>query len=199
MWTDRDGAIDMRMDPEHGISAAEWLATATVQEMVKVFSEYGEERFSKRIARAIVERREEFPIERTKQLAGLIKEVTPNMNKPGQKSIHPATRVFQAIRIFVNDELGEIKKVLDQTLEVLAPGGRLAVISFHSLEDRIVKRFMKKNATGDNYPKGLPIPVSMLNPEMKLIGKRIKASEAEIARNPRSRSAVLRISERTET
>ncbi|MFK8067636.1 MAG: 16S rRNA (cytosine(1402)-N(4))-methyltransferase RsmH [Gammaproteobacteria bacterium] len=192
----RDGPLDMRMDPEHSSSAADWIAKATDREMVKVFSEYGEERFSKRIARAIVARRDEEPVVTTKQLADLIKEVTPNQSKPGQKAIHPATRVFQAIRIFINDELGEVKNVLDQAMNILAPGGRLAVISFHSLEDRIVKRFMKKAAAGDNYPKDLPIPTSMLNPDMKLIGKMIKASADEIERNPRSRSAVLRVAER---
>ncbi len=192
----REGPLDMRMDPENSISAADWIATATDREMVQVFSEYGEERFSKRIARAIVARRDEAPIVTTRQLASLIKAVTPNQSKPGQKAIHPATRVFQAIRIFINDELGEVKKVLDQALSILAPGGRLVVISFHSLEDRIVKRFMKKAAAGDTYPKDLPIPVSMLNPDMKLVGKMIRASVAEVDRNPRSRSAVLRIAER---
>lgn len=192
----REGPLDMRMDPDHAQSAADWLATATDREMVKVFSEYGEERFSKRIARAIVAAREESPLVTTKQLADLIRDVTPNQNKPGQKSIHPATRVFQAIRIFVNDELGEVKKVLDQALDVLAPGGRLAVISFHSLEDRIVKRFMKKAAVGDDFPRDLPIPASMMNPKMNLVGKMIKAGKEELSENPRSRSAVLRIAEK---
>ena len=193
----RDGPLDMRMDPDHAHSAADWLATATRREIVQVFSEYGEERFSKRIARAIVATREEAPIETTKQLADLIYEVTPPQGKkPGEKTIHPATRVFQAIRIMVNDELGELKKVLDQVLRVLAPGGRLAVISFHSLEDRIVKRFMKRAAVGDNFPRELPIPASMLDPTLKIIGKMIRATDEEILRNPRSRSAVLRVAEK---
>ena len=195
----REGPLDMRMDPDHAQSAADWLAKATDREMVKVFSEYGEERFSKRIARAIVATREETPIETTKQLADLIREVTPNQNKPGKKNIHPATRVFQAIRIFINDELGEVKRVLDQVLDTLAPGGRLVVISFHSLEDRIVKRFMKKAAVGDDFPPSLPIPASMLNPTMKIIGKVIRASDEEVSGNPRSRSAVLRVAEKVGT
>ena len=195
----REGPLDMRMDPDQSISAADWLATATDREMVRVFSEYGEERFSRRIARAIIATRGETPIKTTKQLAELIREVTPDMSKPGQKSIHPATRVFQAIRIFINDELGEIKTVLDQALEILAPGGRLAVISFHSLEDRIVKRFMKKAAAGDDYPRELPIPASMMNPTMKIIGKMIKAGKEELAENPRSRSATLRVAEKVPT
>ena len=195
----REGPLDMRMDPDHAQSAADWLAKATDREMVKVFSEYGEERFSKRIARAIVATREETPIETTKQLADLIREVTPNQNKPGKKNIHPATRVFQAIRIFINDELGEVKRVLDQVLDTLVPGGRLVVISFHSLEDRIVKRFMKKAAVGDDFPAGLPIPASMLNPTMKIIGKVIRASDEEVSGNPRSRSAVLRVAEKVGT
>lgn len=195
----REGPLDMRMDPDHAQSAAEWLATAAEREMVQVFSDYGEERFSKRIARAIVVTREETPIETTKQLAELISEVTPDMSKPGQKSIHPATRVFQAIRIVINEELDEIKKVLDQALDVLAPGGRLAVISFHSLEDRIVKRFMKKAAAGDDFPRELPIPASMMNPTMTIIGKMIKTGKEELAENPRSRSAVLRVAEKVAT
>ncbi len=192
----REGPLDMRMDPDQGISAAEWLASAGEREMVEVFSKYGEERYAKRIARAITETREESPIETTTQLARLVIEVIPGQNKPGQKTIHPATKVFQAIRIFINRELDEIREALDQALEVLSPGGRLAVISFHSLEDRIVKRFMKKAASGDPFPANLPVPVSMLEPKLKVIGKMIRASEEEIAVNPRARSAVLRVAER---
>ncbi len=191
-----EGPLDMRMDPSHAISAAEWIARTSERDMVQVFSEYGEAPFSKRIAKAIVEARHETPFETTKQLADLISAVSPKQGKPGQKVIHPATRVFQAIRICVNDELGEVKKVLEQVTNVLGPKGRLAVISFHSLEDRLIKRFIKKAAVGDNFPAGLPIPTSMLNPTLKMVGKLIKAGKEELQHNPRSRSAVLRVAEK---
>lgn len=191
----REGPLDMRMDPASGISAADWLATASEQEMSDVFKRYGEERFARRIARAIAAARNITPIETTRQLAEIVRSASPRQ-RPGEKAIHPATRVFQAIRIYINDELGEVKKALDQVLEVLVPGGRLAVISFHSLEDRIVKRFMKKAAQGDDFPLGMPVPVAMLNPTLKIIGRKIRASDKEIASNPRARSAVLRVAEK---
>lgn len=191
----REGPLDMRMDPASGVSAGEWLATASEQEMSEVFKRYGEERYARRIARAIVTARKITHIETTRQLAEIVRSASPRQ-KPGEKTIHPATRVFQAIRIFINDELDEVKKVLDQVLEILSPGGRLAVISFHSLEDRIVKRFMKKAALGDDFPPGMPVPAAMLNPTLKIIGRMIRASDEEIASNPRARSAVLRIAEK---
>ncbi len=187
-----DGALDMRMDPAVGQSAADWLATAEAYDIRCVLREYGEEKFAKRIAYAIVQAREENPITSTRQLATLIAEASP----VHEKGKDPATRSFQAIRIFINDELGDVKTCLPQALDVLKPGGRLAVISFHSLEDRIVKRFMRDEARGDYYPPDLPIPQSALKPKLKLIGKVIRASEQEIAENPRARSAVLRIAER---
>jgi 16S rRNA (cytosine1402-N4)-methyltransferase len=187
-----DGELDMRMDPTVGQSAAEWLATAEEYDIRRVLREYGEEKFAKRIAYAIVKTRAETPITTTGQLAALIAEASP----VHEKGKDPATRSFQAIRIFINGELDDLKACLPQALEVLKPGGRLAVISFHSLEDRIVKRFMRKEARGDEFPPDLPIPQSALSPHLKLIGKAIRASEAEIAANPRARSAVLRVAER---
>ena len=175
-----------------GQSAADWLATAEAYDIRCVLREYGEEKFAKRIAYAIVQAREENPITSTRQLATLIAEASP----VHEKGKDPATRSFQAIRIFINDELGDVKACLPQALDVLKPGGRLAVISFHSLEDRIVKRFMRDEARGDYYPPDLPIPQSALKPKLKLIGKAMRASEQETAENPRARSAVLRIAER---
>ncbi len=190
----KDGELDMRMDPDVGQSAAEWLAKAEEYDIRKVLFEYGEERFAKRIVRSIVKAREETPIRTTAQLASLIREAIPA--KYHEKGKDPATRSFQGIRIFINDELNDVKACLPQALEVLKPGGRLAVISFHSLEDRIVKRFMRKEARGDDFPPDLPIPQSALSPSIKLIGKPIRASSQEVAENPRARSAVLRVAER---
>jgi 16S rRNA (cytosine1402-N4)-methyltransferase len=153
---------------------------------------YGEERHAKRIARAIVEAREEAPIQTTGRLA----EVVANANPSWEKNKHPATRSFQAIRIHINGELEAIKTCLEQVLEVLALGGRLAVISFHSLEDRIVKRFMRDQAKGDSFPPGVPVREDQLQPRLKLIGKAISPSDEEIDANPRARSAVLRVAER---
>jgi 16S rRNA (cytosine1402-N4)-methyltransferase len=188
----QDGDLDMRMDPSRGQSAAEWLATADEYDIRRVLREYGEEKFAKRIAYAIVKAREENPITSTRQLAVLIADASP-FHERGKD---PATRSFQAIRIFINDELGDVKACLPQALNVLRPGGRLAVISFHSLEDRIVKRFMRDEARGDDFPPGLPIPQSALSPKLCLIGKAIRASKQEINLNPRARSAVLRLAER---
>ncbi len=190
----KDGDLDMRMDPDAGQSAAEWLAKAEEYDIRKVLFEYGEERFGKRIARNIVKQREEAPLQTTAQLAALIREAIPA--KYHEKGKDPATRSFQGIRIYINDELNDVKACLPQALDVLKPGGRLAVISFHSLEDRIVKRFMRKEARGDDFPPDLPVPQSALTPSIKLIGKPIRASEQEVANNPRARSAVLRVAER---
>ena len=188
----KDGPLDMRMNPDVGISAADWLATAEMSDIEVVLKTLGEERYGKRIARAIVETREQIAIETTKQLATLVEKASPSR----EKHKHPATRTFQAIRIYINDELNELNDVLGQAIDVLAVGGRLAVISFHSLEDRIVKRFFREQAKGDNLPANFPIRADELNPKVKLIGKAIKASEEELARNPRARSAVLRIVEK---
>ena len=188
-----DAPLDMRMDPESGLSAADWLATAAEGEICEVIRTYGEERFAKSIARAIVAARQEDPIRSTGQLAKLI-AATVKRHEPGQ---HPATRSFQAVRIYINRELEELSAVLPQCVDRLHPGGRLAVISFHSLEDRIVKRFMRDEAMGEQPPRRLPIPAAMLKPgRLKLVGRAQHASDAEVAVNPRARSAVLRVAER---
>lgn len=188
----KDGQLDMRMNPQAGISAAEWLATAQMEEIASVLKNLGEERYGKRIARAIVEARDIAPITTTKQLAELVDKASPSR----EKHKHPATRTFQAIRIYINNELEELKVALEQAVEVLAIGGRLAVISFHSLEDRIVKRFFREQAKGDDLPSHFPITADQLNPRLKIIGKAIKASEHEVLANPRARSAVLRVAEK---
>ena len=158
----RDGPLDMRMDSTQGLSAAEWLAEAKESEIAKVLKEYGEERFSKRIARAIVSARGETEITTTAQLASLVSAAVPVK----EKDKHPATRSFQAIRIFINGELDDLRACLDQVVGVLQCGGRLAVISFHSLEDRIVKRFMRDLARGDDFPVGLPVTADQLKPKL---------------------------------
>lgn len=188
----QDGPLDMRMNRDAGQSAAEWLAEADEGDIARVLKEYGEERFARRIARAIVETRVDAPLTTTAQLAALIAKASPKT----EKHKHPATRSFQAIRIFINRELEDLSELLDQALELLAVGARLVIISFHSLEDRIVKRFMQDAARGEQFPKGLPVPDSARKPKLKLIGKAIKPSAAEIEANPRARSAVLRIAER---
>jgi 16S rRNA (cytosine1402-N4)-methyltransferase len=188
----KDGPLDMRMNPDSGISAAQWLATADMADIEVVLKTLGEERYGKRIARAIVETREHTPILTTKQLASLVDKASPSR----EKNKHPATRTFQAIRIYINNELEDLKAGLEQALDVLAVGGRLVVISFHSLEDRIVKRFFRDQALGDDYPSDFPIRAVDLNPRIRLIGKAIKAGKTELASNPRSRSAVLRIVEK---
>lgn len=187
-----DGDLDMRMDPEQGQSAAQWLANAEEYDIRRVLRSYGDERFAKRIAWRIVQVRAETPITTTKQLAELIADAIP----VHEKGKDPATRSFQAIRIFINGELDDLQACLPQAIEVLKPGGRLAVISFHSLEDRIVKRFFRDEARGDRFPPDLPVPQSALSPSIKLIGKVVRASEQEVRENPRARSAVLRIAER---
>lgn len=188
----QDGPLDMRMDQTRGQSAADWVNTASEEDIAWVLREYGEERFAKRMARAIVTERQKTPFTRTRHLAEVIKEANPVW----EKGKHPATRAFQAIRIQVNNELGDLDAVLEQALEVLAPGGRLVVISFHSLEDREVKRFIRRQEQGDPVPKGLPIRDDQLNKRMRSLGKAIKASEEEVKVNVRSRSAVMRVAEK---
>lgn len=188
----QDGPLDMRMNTDSGVTAAQWLAHAEEADIARVLWEYGEERFSRRIARAIVEARAEAPIERTARLAEIIGRAV--LKKERHK--HPATRSFQAIRIFINRELDVLRDCLRQSLEVLGVGGRLVVISFHSLEDRMVKQFMRDQSRGEVLPKGLPVTDAQCKPaKMRLIGKAIRASAEEIAANPRARSAVLRVAE----
>ncbi|MGB0662316.1 MAG: 16S rRNA (cytosine(1402)-N(4))-methyltransferase RsmH [Pontibacterium sp.] len=184
-----DGPLDMRMDTTRGQSAADWIATADEAEIADVIYVFGEERFSRRMAKAIVEARAETPITRTKQLADIISQANPAW----EKGKHPATRAFQGIRIFINQELADLEAVLEQSLEVLAVGGRLVVISFHSLEDRIVKRFIRKYVKGDEHiPAGIPVTDDMLNQRLKAKSKAIKPSKAEVDANVRARSAVMR-------
>jgi len=189
-----DGPLDMRMDPDRGISAAEFVNTASQEEIARVFKEYGEERFSGRMARAVVERRDIKPFERTGDLAEVLKVANPAW----EKGKHPATRTFQGLRIHVNNELGDLEAGLEAALESLAIGGRLVVISFHSLEDRIVKLFMRKLVKGepDNLPRGLPVQHVAFEPKIKIHGKAQTASDAELKANPRSRSAVMRVAEK---
>jgi len=188
-----DGPLDMRMDPASGPSAAQWLATAEEQQIREVIREYGEERFAKQIAAAIAAARGREPIVRTRQLADLVGQAV-RTREPGQD---PATRTFQALRIHVNRELEEVSLMLPQALERLAPGGRLAVISFHSLEDRIVKRFMQA-AAHPHVPRGLPLRESeMPRPALAIVGRAVRPSHDETRRNPRARSAILRVAERT--
>ena len=189
-----NGPLDMRMNPQQGMSAAEWIMTASEKEIAAVLWELGEERFSRRIARRIVDYRQQQPINDTATLANLISECVPK----AKQHKHPATRSFQAIRIRVNEELEHIQHLLNDIFEVLKIGGRLLVISFHSLEDRLIKRFFKQHSTAPALPRGLPlrdseIPVSV---RLRTIGKAIKAGAEEVAVNPRARSAVLRIAER---
>ena len=188
----RDGALDMRMDPEAGQSAADWIARVKETELANVLREYGEERFAKRIARAIVNAREVAPITTTSVLAKIVAEANPKW----EKGKDPATRTFQAIRIFINNELQDLKSCLSQVVEILRVGGRLAVISFHSLEDRIVKRFIRDAVKGDQFPAGLPVTQAQLNPKLKAVGKAITPSEIEVKENPRARSSVLRCAEK---
>jgi 16S rRNA (cytosine1402-N4)-methyltransferase len=188
----RDGPLDMRMNPQQGMSAGAWLAHAKDSEIADVLYQYGEERHSRRIARAIVKARQEGGLHSTTQLAAIIAAAHPS-HEPGK---HPATRSFQALRIFLNRELEVLEQALPQALALLAPTGRLAVISFHSLEDRIVKRFIRDQARGGDFPPDLPIPASAFHPRLKAVGKAIHPGLAEIATNPRARSAVLRVAEK---
>lgn len=191
----RDGPLDMRMDPSTGLSAADWLAKADVEDISFVLREYGEEKFAWRIAQAIVAARTETAITRTAQLAKIISDSVPKSNKEKK---HPATRSFQAIRIYINTELEQVNQALHGAMQVLKPGGRLVVISFHSLEDRLVKQFMRRYSKGEPIPRGIPLTAAQMNQrtELKLVGKAIMPSEQELAANPRARSAVLRIAEK---
>ena len=188
----QDGPLDMRMNPEEGQSAAQWLASASEEEIADVIYRYGEERFSRRMARAVVEQRKLQPITTTLQLAEIIKQANPAW----EKHKHPATRAFQGIRIHINRELEDLQSVLQQALDALCVGGRLVVISFHSLEDRIVKQFISEQAKGDDYPVAVPVQYADLNPRMKKIGKPVKADDEEVNLNPRSRSAIMRVAEK---
>jgi 16S rRNA (cytosine1402-N4)-methyltransferase len=189
-----DGPLDMRMDPGTGESAADWINRAEENEIVRVLRDYGEERFARRIARAILRERSIEPITTTRRLAEIVARAVPVR----EKSRDPATRSFQAIRLHVNRELEELTAALPQTVPALAPGGRLAVISFHSLEDRLVKHFMRAEAKGRELPPGLPVRHDQFRARLKLIGKAIRAGAGETQRNPRARSAVLRVAERTQ-
>jgi len=187
-----DGPLDMRMDPGAGVSAAQWLAQAGERDISEVLFTFGEERYARRIARAIVRVRDEAPLCTTRQLAGLIAASIPG-REPHK---HPATRSFQAIRIFINSELEELQSVLEQVPDMLARQGRLAVISFHSLEDRIVKRFIRHEHRGEQPPPGMPVTGTEHTARLRPVGKAIRPGREEIASNPRARSAVLRIAER---
>jgi 16S rRNA (cytosine1402-N4)-methyltransferase len=188
----QDGPLDMRMDYESGISAAQWLARAGEREIADVLFRLGEERFARRIARAVVAARAQAPITTTRQLAELVAGAVPT-REPGK---HPATRTFQAIRIHVNRELEEVETALPQAVDLLAPGGRLCVISFHSLEDRLVKRYLRRETQGDPVYAGLPNVPAHARPRLRLVGGAVMPGEAEVERNPRARSAVLRVAER---
>lgn len=187
-----DGPLDMRMDSSQGINAAEWLTQVSESELADALFLYGEERHSRRIAKAIKAELALRPITRTKVLADIVAEAHPAW----ERHKHPATRSFQAIRIAVNNELQDIQVFLKDALAVLKPEGRLAVISFHSLEDRLVKQFFQKEAKGDDFPPNFPVTVDMLNPRLKLVGKSIEPSAEEVAANPRSRSAHLRVAQK---
>ena len=188
----KDGPLDMRMDNSRGQTAAEWLASAEEADIAQVLKEYGEERFGKRIANAIVNAREEVPITRTLQLAEIVSAANPKW----EKNKHPATRSFQGIRIFINRELDDLEVTLEKAVSLLKPQGRLVVISFHSLEDRIVKRFFREQSRGKDLPVSVPVTEGMLDKKLKVVGKPFKASEAELEQNIRSRSAVMRVAER---
>ncbi|KTC66107.1 S-adenosyl-dependent methyltransferase activity on membrane-located substrates (plasmid) [Legionella adelaidensis] len=188
----QSGSLDMRMNQTKGFTAAQWINKAEAKEMASVFKEYGEEKFANRIANAIARERENKSIETTAELAEIVKAANPKW----EKHKHPATRVFQAIRIFINQELEDLKACLHQSLDVLEAGGRLAVISFHSLEDRIVKDFMRSQEKGPEIPPGVPVRHIDIKTNFRRIGKAIKPNEQEISQNVRARSAVLRIGEK---
>ena len=187
-----DGPLDMRMNPEKGLSAEQWIACADVKEIITVLREYGEERFAKRIAGAIVEARDSGVIDTTAKLQKIVADANPAW----QKGKNPATKAFQAIRIKVNDELTDLEEVLETACEALKPGGRLVVISFHSLEDRMVKRFMRNKVKGDEPPAGVPIRDDEIHRPFSLVGKAVKPSKQEVEHNIRSRSAVMRVMEK---
>ena len=189
-----EGSLDMRMDPRTGESAAEWINRAEENEIVRVLRDYGEERFARRIARAILRERSIEPITTTRRLAEIVARAVPTR----EKSKDPATRTFQAMRIHINRELEELAATLPQAVQALATGGRLAVISFHSLEDRMVKHFLRAEAKGRELPPELPVRHDQFRARLKIIGKAVRAGTQETDRNPRARSAVLRVAERTE-
>ncbi|OXY81165.1 16S rRNA (cytosine(1402)-N(4))-methyltransferase RsmH [Oceanimonas doudoroffii] len=193
----KDGPLDMRMDPTSGQSAADWLNHADMDDIAWVLKTFGEERHARKIARAIVHDRQTTPWTRTRQLAEMIARVNPSK----EKNKHAATRSFQAIRIYINSELDEIEQALNGALRVLTPGGRLSVISFHSLEDRLVKHFIRKHEKGPEVPPGLPLTEAQLagGRSLKSVGKAQKPSAEEVNANPRARSSVLRVAERLET
>jgi 16S rRNA (cytosine1402-N4)-methyltransferase len=188
----REGPLDMRMDPASGESAADWINRASAEEIADVLFQLGEERFGRRIARAIVSSRSAQRIETTAALREIVARAVPTR----ERGKDPATRSFQAIRIHINRELDELAAALPQAVDALAPGGRLVVISFHSLEDRIVKRFMRRESSVEMPPRGLPLPANTPQPRLRIVGKAIKPEEAETRANPRARSAVLRVAER---
>lgn len=188
----REGPLDMRMDPSRGVSAADWIARASADDIAAVLKDFGEERYARRIARAIVEARAVQSIDTTTRLAGIVAEAHPAW----EKGRHPATKAFQGIRIFINDELGDLERFLDAALDMLAIGGRLVIISFHSLEDRMVKRFIKRHVHGDNIPKNIPVTDDQINRRLRQIGKAIRAGRDEISSNVRSRSAIMRVAEK---
>jgi 16S rRNA (cytosine1402-N4)-methyltransferase len=188
----QDGPLDMRMSKGEGVSAADVVNGAPLDELIRIFREFGEERHAPRIARAIVADRRKKPFERTLELAEMIARVA----RGTERHKHPATRVFQALRIFVNGELKELETALDAALERLAPNGRLVVISFHSLEDRMVKQFMRRHSLADPMYAGLPNIPAHARPKLRLVGKAIEADDQEVSLNPRSRSAHLRVAER---
>ncbi len=187
-----EGPLDMRMDPSTPVSAADWINTASEREIADVIRRYGEERFARRIARTVVAERRAHPVRTTRQLAELVSLAVPRR----ETGKHPATRTFQAIRIHINDELGALKTALDRSVDLLKLGGRLCVISFHSLEDRLVKRFMRNNATEDEIWRGLPDVPDHALPRLRIVGRAVRPGSAEKARNPRARSATLRVAER---
>lgn len=189
----RSGPLDMRMDQSRGISAGDWLAEASEQEIATVLKDYGEERHARRIARRIVTVRRQAPITTTAELAELVASAVPRW----EEGKHPATRSFQAIRIFINGELEALEAALEQVGEVLAGGGRLVVISFHSLEDRLVKRFIRHESQGPEIPRGLPLPEALRQPpRFRAIGKASRPQRGEVERNPRARSAIMRVAEK---
>lgn len=190
----RDGPLDMRMDTTRGLSAADWLNTADEQDITQVIKEFGEEKFGKRIAHAIANYRQQQPLSRTSELVTIIDQAVPVKDK----FKHPATRTFQGIRIYINAELDQLRVGLKAATAILRPGGRMAIISFHSLEDRLVKRFMKEQSKGKALPPGLPVTQAEIDADkvLTLIGKAIKPGEEELKHNVRSRSAVLRVAEK---
>ncbi len=187
-----DGPLDMRMDPSHGEPLSAWLARASVDEILEVISTYGEERFARRVAHAIVEARGKHAIERTAELAALVARAVPTR----ERSKHPATRTFQALRMHLNDELGELERGLAGAVAALAPGGRLVVISFHSVEDRVVKRFLKHASKVDPAFAHRPVVPAEALPRLRLVGRKTRPGFAEARRNPRARSALLRAAEK---